>query len=132
MIRHVSIALAGLLACGAGCAPEPQPPPYTGDIDSPDTSAIDEPGQWAIAVMPDTQKYTTRHTYMLAAQTAWIAERANRGEIALRFDSVSFTDLMRWLDAEDPGWGYEIAQFRVERTDRPAMVAARLTLVPPE
>ncbi len=59
-------------------------------------------------------------------------ETRDRGEIALRFEMVNFTDLMRWLDGEDPGWGYEIAQLRIERTERPAMVSARLVLAPVE
>ena len=57
-------------------------------------------------------------------------ETREGGEIAMRFDLVPFTEFMRWLDAVDPVWGYEIEQLRIERTDRPAMVEARLTLVP--
>lgn len=57
-------------------------------------------------------------------------ETGDSGEIVLRFDSVEFTDLMRWLDSEDPEWGYEINSLRMERTDRPAWIAARLTLTP--
>ena len=57
-------------------------------------------------------------------------ETREGGEIAMRFDLVPFTQFMHWLDAEDPVWGYRIAQLRIERTDRPAMVEARLTLVP--
>lgn len=57
-------------------------------------------------------------------------ETRDGGEIALRFDEISFVDLMRWMDREDPAWGYRIAAFRVERTERPAYVEARLTLVP--
>lgn len=57
-------------------------------------------------------------------------EIRDEGEIALRFDAVHFIDLMRWMDAADSGWGYRIAGLRIERTDRSAMVEARLTLVP--
>lgn len=52
------------------------------------------------------------------------------GEIGLRFDEVEFTDLMRWMDREDPAWGYRIASLRIDRTERSAYVEARLTLVP--
>ena len=48
----------------------------------------------------------------------------------MRFDVVPFTQFMRWLDTEHPVWGYRIEQLRIERTDRPSMVEARLTLVP--
>lgn len=57
-------------------------------------------------------------------------ETRDEGEIVLRFDAVNFVDLMRWVDAEDPGWGYRIASLRIERTEQPAMVEARLTLLP--
>ncbi len=57
-------------------------------------------------------------------------ETRDEGEITLRFDAVSFVDLMRWMDRSDPGWGYRIAALRIERGERPAFVEARLTLVP--
>lgn len=57
-------------------------------------------------------------------------ETRDGGEIAMRFDVVPFTQFMRWLDTEHPVWGYRIEQLRIERTDRPSMVEARLTLVP--
>lgn len=57
-------------------------------------------------------------------------ETGSGGEVALRFDEVSFVDLMRWVDREDPDWGYRISGLRIEPTDRPAYVEARLTLVP--
>ncbi len=57
-------------------------------------------------------------------------ETRDGGEIALRFDAVNFVDLMRWMDAEDPGWGYQITALRIDRTDRSAVVEAGLTLQP--
>lgn len=57
-------------------------------------------------------------------------ETRDEGEIDLRFDAVKFTELMRWIDAEDPDWGYNIAVLSLERTERDALVGARLTLVP--
>jgi type II secretory pathway component PulM len=57
-------------------------------------------------------------------------ETRGDGEVALRFDAVNFVDLMRWMDAEDPDWGYRISDLRLERTERSAMVEARLTLLP--
>ena len=57
-------------------------------------------------------------------------ETRDAGVIALRFDEVAFTDLMRWMDREDPDWGYRITELRIERTERPAYVEARLTLQP--
>lgn len=57
-------------------------------------------------------------------------ETRGEGEITLRFDDVNFVDLMRWMDGEDPGWGYRIVALRLERTERSARVEARLTLEP--
>lgn len=57
-------------------------------------------------------------------------ETRGGGEIALRFDEVEFTALMRWMDREDPAWGYRITALRIDRAARPAYVEARLTLVP--
>ncbi|WP_371229670.1 type II secretion system protein GspM [Roseovarius sp. 2305UL8-3] len=57
-------------------------------------------------------------------------ETRDGGEIALRFDAVNFVDLMRWMDAEDPAWGYQITALRIDRTDRSAVVEAGLTLQP--
>lgn len=57
-------------------------------------------------------------------------ETRDGGEIALRFDEVNFVDLMRWMDTEDPGWGYRITALSIDRTERSAYVEARLTLVP--
>jgi len=59
-------------------------------------------------------------------------ETRDSGEIALAFDEVAFTDLMRWLDAGDPDWGYSIAELRLRALERPAMVSAQVTLVPAE
>ena len=52
------------------------------------------------------------------------------GAVRLRFDAVQFTRLANWLSASDPGWGYDIAALRIERTDAPGAVAADLTLDP--
>ena len=52
------------------------------------------------------------------------------GAVRLRFDAVQFTRLANWLSASDPGWGYDIAALRLERTETPGAVAADLTLDP--
>lgn len=52
------------------------------------------------------------------------------GRIELRFDAVEFTRLANWLSRADPGWGYDIAAFRLERGATPGLVAAALTLEP--
>lgn len=57
-------------------------------------------------------------------------ETRDGGEITLRFDEVNFVDLMRWMDREDPAWGYRIAALRIDRTERSAYIEARLTLQP--
>lgn len=63
-----------------------------------------------------------------------LSELANRtgGGVALRFDKVPFGDLVRWLSASDPGWGYDIADFRILRSDDPGVVSAELRLIPQE
>ena len=57
-------------------------------------------------------------------------ETRDGGEITLRFDEVNFVELMRWMDAEDPDWGYRVTALRLDRVERSAIVEARLTLVP--
>ncbi len=57
-------------------------------------------------------------------------ETDGEGGIVLRFDEVAFTELMGWIDDQAPGWGYRIAALGLERSDTPAMVAARLVLAP--
>jgi type II secretory pathway component PulM len=58
-----------------------------------------------------------------------LADRGG-GSIALRFEAVDFALLMGWLTAQDPGWGYDIASFRLERGAEPGIVAAELLLDP--
>ena len=57
---------------------------------------------------------------------------ANRegGGIDLRFEAVDFAVLMGWLSRQDPGWGYDIAAFRITRGEELGVVAAELQLVP--
>lgn len=57
-------------------------------------------------------------------------ETRDGGEIALRFDEINFVDLMRWMDRQDPEWGYRIEELRIDRTERSAYVEARLVLTP--
>ncbi len=52
------------------------------------------------------------------------------GQITLRFDDVRFTRLMTWLSETEPGWGYDVTQFRIEAVPEPANVSASLTLEP--
>ena len=52
------------------------------------------------------------------------------GEITLRFDDVRFTRMMTWLSETEPGWGYDVTQFRIEAVPEPANVSASLTLDP--
>ena len=54
------------------------------------------------------------------------------GQINLRFDNVRFTQLMTWLSETEPGWGYDVMQFRIEAAPEPANVSAVLTLEPQE
>lgn len=57
-------------------------------------------------------------------------ETTGEGGVVLRFDAVAFTELMGWIDGQAPGWGYDIDALRLERSDTPAIVAARLVLAP--
>lgn len=52
------------------------------------------------------------------------------GGIELRFDAVAFTELADWLSRSDPGWGYDLSAFRLERGTEPGLVSADLTLRP--
>ena len=53
-------------------------------------------------------------------------------QIKLQFDNVRFTQLMTWLSETEPGWGYDVMQFRIEAAPEPANVSAVLTLEPQE
>ena len=55
-------------------------------------------------------------------------EAESGGAIALDFEAVEFTALMRWLDTMHPYWGYSVAGFRMTPDAAPAMVRAALTL----
>ncbi len=63
-----------------------------------------------------------------------ISELTNQsgGVVELRFETVPFEDLINWLAESDPGWGYDIDNFRIERSDEPGIVFATLTLSPQE
>ena len=52
------------------------------------------------------------------------------GRIELIFDAVDFLRLGAWLGAQAPQWGYDIQSFRIEATDTPGIVSARLSLTP--
>jgi len=53
------------------------------------------------------------------------------GGIELGFEVVEFTLLASWLSQMDPGWGYDIANLRLQRhTEDPGLVSAELTLLP--
>ncbi|MCE8009871.1 type II secretion system protein GspM [Aestuariivita sp.] len=67
----------------------------------------------------------------LRDQVSALTNRA-QGGIELRFDDVPFVALADWLSRSDPGWGYDIASLRIERTDEPGRVAADLVLAPQE
>lgn len=53
-----------------------------------------------------------------------------QGGIELRFDQVDFLKLVTWLGSSHPGWGYEIAEFRLDASETSGVVAAWLSLVP--
>ncbi|WP_146591305.1 type II secretion system protein GspM [Puniceibacterium confluentis] len=61
-----------------------------------------------------------------------VSELSNRtgGGIELRFETVAFADLMHWLSAQDPGWGYDIDAFRLRAATAAGEVAAELRLMP--
>ncbi|HID67021.1 MAG TPA: hypothetical protein EYP31_01825, partial [Roseibacterium sp.] len=50
--------------------------------------------------------------------------------IELRFDTVVFVDLGRWIARASLSWGYEISGFRIERGSEDGLVAASFSLVP--
>ncbi len=52
------------------------------------------------------------------------------GRLELHFDEIEFTELILWLGASDLQWGYDIASFRFERTNRPGVISASLMLEP--
>ena len=55
-------------------------------------------------------------------------EARNQGGISLDFDEVEFVDLMTWLQAVHPRWGYRFEAFRFEPKERSAMVKAAIAL----
>ncbi|MDQ2092214.1 type II secretion system protein GspM [Marimonas arenosa] len=55
-------------------------------------------------------------------------EARSQGGIALDFEVVEFTDLMRWLEAAHPRWGYAFDTFRIEPRLESAMVKATIVL----
>jgi len=60
-----------------------------------------------------------------------VAQLSNRsgGGVDLEFDAVEFDTLIGWLSDTVPGWGYDIAAFRIERAD-PGLAVAGFTLEP--
>ncbi len=62
-----------------------------------------------------------------------VAQLANMagGGVDLQFDAVAFDALIGWLADTTPGWGYQIAAFRIERAD-PGRAEAGFTLEPAE
>jgi len=55
---------------------------------------------------------------------------AGDGSVSLGFEAVAFVDLVEWLDAESPVWGYAMVSFRIARGEVPGEVAADLALEP--
>jgi type II secretory pathway component PulM len=52
------------------------------------------------------------------------------GTVELGFDEVDFSRFANWLSQSHPGWGYEVESLRIDATDRPSVVAVRLSLRP--
>ncbi|MDJ0820529.1 MAG: type II secretion system protein GspM [Paracoccaceae bacterium] len=65
----------------------------------------------------------------LRSALAGLANRSGGG-IELRFDVVDFAQLMEWLSAQDPAWGYDITSLRLDSGEEPGLVAAELLLAP--
>ena len=55
-------------------------------------------------------------------------EARAQGGVALDFESVSFVDLMTWMEEARPSWGYGIESFRIEPAGFPSRVTARFVL----
>jgi type II secretory pathway component PulM len=55
-------------------------------------------------------------------------EARSQGGVALDFEEVEFVDLMNWLEAVSPRWGYDFDTLRIEPRQQPAMVKASLVL----
>jgi type II secretory pathway component PulM len=54
---------------------------------------------------------------------------ADEGAIELQIENADFQMLTQWLSETEPNWGYQIANFRFERTDRAGLVTAEFLLV---
>lgn len=52
----------------------------------------------------------------------------DEGAIELKIEDVDFQMLTQWLSETEPNWGYQIASFRFERTDRAGLVTAEFLL----
>lgn len=59
-------------------------------------------------------------------------EAQAQGGVALDFEEVEFTDLMNWLEASHPRWGYGFDSFRIEPRGAAAMVKVSMVLVDAE
>ncbi|MCF3596459.1 type II secretion system protein M [Rhodobacteraceae bacterium LMO-12] len=55
-------------------------------------------------------------------------EARETGGIALSFDAVRFVDLMAWLEAQDPDWGYVITSAQIEPGRAPSLADVALEL----
>ncbi|MCP5074287.1 MAG: type II secretion system protein M [Rhodobacteraceae bacterium] len=67
----------------------------------------------------------------LRSQVSRLANQ-EAGQVELRFDEVRFSKLSDWLNQISPGWGYELASFRIERGEKDDVVSAQFILRQPE
>ena len=57
-------------------------------------------------------------------------EASASGGIVMEFAPVAFVNVMQWLDARDPDWGYVITSARIEQGGGPSLVNVAITLAP--
>lgn len=63
---------------------------------------------------------------------AWLKsfDTDDDGGIRLRFEDVVFEELMTWISAQDPDWGYEITTLAIQETSAPGLSIISLQLNP--
>jgi 3',5'-cyclic AMP phosphodiesterase CpdA len=91
----------------ADLVPPPEPPEEPSGVPADEESEVESlpfvPGSFTIAVLPDTQGYSEHRPWIFDAQTAWIAENADKRNIEFVLhlgDVVEWNSRTEWGNAQ--------------------------------